>query len=112
MFIVQTGLFDPDLVHSPHLGVRWEEIPQPFKPCVVSPFSLRDCADHPLHSAGDQVHPHPAMYRQDPYADPPGLGKEPEILRIGIEWKNRYLKQSSNSPGLLNHGVASLEKNN
>ena len=95
MLIVQTGLFDPDLVHSPHLGVRRKEIPQSFKPRLVPSFSLRDSTDHPLHGAGDQVHSHPAMYRQDPYTDPRGLGKEPEILRISIEWKNRYLKQSS-----------------
>lgn len=93
--IVQAGLFDPDLVHSTHPRVRREAIPQRFCPQVVSSFGLCDSADHPLHTAGDQVHPHPAMYRQDPHTDPPGLGKEPEILGLSIEWKDRYLKQSS-----------------
>lgn len=76
-------------MHSPHPGVWREEIPQSLEPQVAPAFSLRVSAHHPLHCAGDQVDPHPALYRQNPYTDPPGLGKE---LKISIEWKNRYLR--------------------
>lgn len=79
-FIVQTGLFDPDLVHSSHPDIWWKQIPQPFQSQVVSSFSLHTSTHHSLHRAGDQVYPHPAMYRQDPHTDPPGLGKELQIL--------------------------------
>lgn len=95
MFIVQTGLFDPDLVYSPYPGVWWEEIPQPFKSQMVSSCSLRVRAHHSLYRAGDQVCPNHAMCRQHPYTDPPGLGKELKTLEISIEWKIKYLKQSS-----------------
>lgn len=81
LFTVQTGLFDPDFVHSPHAGVRWEEVPHPFGPEVVSPVSLHLSAHRPLHGAGGQVYPHHAMHRQDPHPDPPGLGEELEILK-------------------------------
>lgn len=94
-YIVQIGLLDPDLVHSPHLGVRRKEVPQSCKSHMVSSFSLCDSAHHSLHRAGDQVYPHPAMYRQDPYTNPPGLGEE---LKTNIRWT--IFKAKLNSPGL------------
>lgn len=93
MFIVQTGLSDPGLVHSPHFGVWWKEIPQPWDPKVEPSFSLYLSPHHPVHSAGDETHPHNAMRRQDPHAHPSGLGEGLTILKISTEWKIRHLEQ-------------------
>lgn len=79
-FIVQTGLFDPDLVHSSHPDIWRRPIPPSFQSQVVSSFSLHTSTHHSLHRAGDQVYPRPAMCRQDPHTDPPGLGKELKSL--------------------------------
>lgn len=90
--LVQTGLSDPGLVHSPHFGVWRKEIPQPCGSEVEPSFSLYFSAHHPLLSVGDEVHPHHAVPRPDPHAHPPGLGKEHQVLKIGTEWKVRYLR--------------------
>lgn len=93
LLIVQTGVSDPGLVHSPHFGVWWKEIPQPFDTKVEPSFSLCLSPHRPLHSVGDEVHPHNAVHRQDPHTYPAGLGKELTALQISTEWKIRYLKQ-------------------
>lgn len=92
LFIVQTGLSDPGLVHSPHFGVWWKEIPQPFDSKMEPSFGLYSGAHHPLHSVGDEVYPHHAVHRQDPHAHPPGLGKELKIHTINTERKIGHLK--------------------
>lgn len=83
-------------MYSPHHGVWWQEIPQSFESHMVPSFSLRDSTHHSLHRAGDQVRPCPAMYRQDPYTDPPGLGEECET---DIEWR-KIFKAKFSPPGL------------
>lgn len=94
LFIVQTGLSDPGLVHSPHFGVWRKEIPQPFDSKVEPPFGLYFGTRHPLRSAGAEVHPHHAMHRQDPHSHPPGLGKKLKVHTISTERKIGYLSYS------------------
>ena len=97
-FIVQTGVFDLDLVHRSYPGVWRKEIPQSLESQMVSSFSSHTSTHHSVHRAGDQVHPHPAVYRQGPHTVPTGWGKELENLGISNEWKNGYLKQWSIHP--------------
>lgn len=94
LFIVQTGLSDPDPVHSPHFGVWWEEVPQPRDSKVEPSFSLYSSPHYPMHGAGDEVHPRTAVHRQDPHAHPPRLGEELTTLEISAERKTRYLEES------------------
>lgn len=94
LFIVQTGLSDPGLVHSPHFGVWRKEIPQPVDSKVEPPFGLYFGTRHPLRSAGAEVHPHHAMHRQDPHSHPPGLGKKLKVHTISTERKIGYLSYS------------------
>lgn len=87
MLIVQTGLLDLDLLHSPYSDIWWKEIPQSFDSQMVSSFSLRDSTHHSLYRASAQVHPYPAMCQQDPHKDPPGLGKTLKSLKLALNRK-------------------------
>lgn len=94
LFIVQTGLSDPGPVHSPHFGVWWKEIPQPFDSKVEPSFGLYFGTHHALHSVGDEGYTYYTVHRQDPHTHPPGMGKELKEPTICTERKIRHLNYS------------------
>lgn len=89
-------------MHSPHLDVWRQAIPQPWDPKVEPSFGLYFSPHHPVHSAGYEAHPHNAVHRQDPHAHPSGLGKELATLKISNEREIRYLETKMNLWRFLN----------